>query len=421
MKRRQVAVISPEFPPLTNWGGVATFNDQLSRLLSARGYEVHCISYNPSWQFVRKQQASGGTHHLIGFKTNHRWFNVLYHRGIRPILVLLLSRFPDLLFFLEWNFYVLLYMNRLLKEHDFVAIHAVSYHSPALLIRLLHRSIPLIVHIQGPQEYLQPFIPGSLDSRIKARLESFFSLQLADVLVSCNRDLAITLGTRRGSPAASVYIPNFIVPSVNRMRPVRKDTVVYWGRIEHRKGIEPLVTAFSRFARRYPKATLWLIGTDEGLLRLGSRFVPLHEYLFAQDIPESVRTRIHHIPGISEKAALRGLVQTLNGIAVFPSLFEPFGFVNIEAMSWGIPTIGSTRGESARIITDGATGFLCEPSAAGILRALQKVRATETRVLAEIRAAAQREVRKKYSVQAVMSSYRDLYRRLGIEKDGTST
>lgn len=54
-------------------------------------------------------------------------------------------------------------------------------------------------------------------------------------------------------------------------------------------------------------------------------------------------------------------------IFVMASRNEPFGLVTIEAMSAGIPVVGSNSGGTAEIITDGESGLLVEPDDASKL------------------------------------------------------
>jgi glycosyltransferase involved in cell wall biosynthesis len=44
-----------------------------------------------------------------------------------------------------------------------------------------------------------------------------------------------------------------------------------------------------------------------------------------------------------------------------PSRFEPFGIAFVEAMSWGLPCIGTTSCAMPEIITDGRTGYVVPP------------------------------------------------------------
>jgi len=54
------------------------------------------------------------------------------------------------------------------------------------------------------------------------------------------------------------------------------------------------------------------------------------------------------------------LVQILSHAAVFacPSIYEPFGIVNLEAMACGVPIVASAVGGIPEIVEDGRTGFL---------------------------------------------------------------
>jgi len=46
---------------------------------------------------------------------------------------------------------------------------------------------------------------------------------------------------------------------------------------------------------------------------------------------------------------------------VFPSATETFGNVVLESLACGTPVVGANSGGVKNIITDGKTGFLCEP------------------------------------------------------------
>ncbi|MCB0037161.1 MAG: glycosyltransferase family 4 protein, partial [Anaerolineales bacterium] len=48
-------------------------------------------------------------------------------------------------------------------------------------------------------------------------------------------------------------------------------------------------------------------------------------------------------------------------LLVMPSEYESFGIVYLEAMSFGVPPVGSTAGAAKEIITHGENGFLIAP------------------------------------------------------------
>ena len=58
------------------------------------------------------------------------------------------------------------------------------------------------------------------------------------------------------------------------------------------------------------------------------------------------------------------LVQLYSHAAVFvtPSIYEPFGIINLEAMACETPVVGSAVGGIKEIVQDGINGFLVEPN-----------------------------------------------------------
>jgi alpha-maltose-1-phosphate synthase len=59
----------------------------------------------------------------------------------------------------------------------------------------------------------------------------------------------------------------------------------------------------------------------------------------------------------------REVIQLLTHATVFacPSLYEPLGIVNLEAMACGTAVVGSRTGGIPEVVADGVTGLLVEP------------------------------------------------------------
>jgi starch synthase len=66
---------------------------------------------------------------------------------------------------------------------------------------------------------------------------------------------------------------------------------------------------------------------------------------------------------ISGMLAKREVIQLLTHATVFvcPSLYEPLGIVNLEAMACGTAVVGSRVGGIPEVVADGKTGLLAPP------------------------------------------------------------
>ncbi len=122
---------------------------------------------------------------------------------------------------------------------------------------------------------------------------------------------------------------------VSRDRPLR---FVFVGALQARKGIPVLLEAWRREGWR--NAELWLVGPVAPQVR---RLIP--------DLPGL------RVQGPVPHANLPRLFSECD-VFVFPSLFEGFGLVILEAMACGLPVITTEATAGPDVMTDGKEGFL---------------------------------------------------------------
>jgi starch synthase len=127
-----------------------------------------------------------------------------------------------------------------------------------------------------------------------------------------------------------------------------KPSVVFVGRITRQKGLPYLLEA----AERLPEDVQLILcagapDTPEIKAEVESRVAAL------QSQRDGVVWITDHLPR-HELAAILTSATTF----ICPSIYEPLGIVNLEAMACGIPVVGTATGGIPEVVDDGVTGWL---------------------------------------------------------------
>ncbi len=133
--------------------------------------------------------------------------------------------------------------------------------------------------------------------------------------------------------------------------------VIFVGRITRQKGVPVLLRAASALV---PEAQLVLCAGAADTPELVAEVTGLVDGLRAS------RSGVIWIPEMLPK---REVIQLLTHATVFaiPSIYEPLGIVNLEAMACGTAVVGSRTGGIPEVVADGETGLLVPPGEPGPL------------------------------------------------------
>lgn len=377
----RIVLITPEYPPADRMGGIGTHSATVAPALAERGHEVLVVT-----------RGTPGTEERDGVRVerlHRRWLpdRAAEHLlSLRTIAATAESFRPDVVQAAEWE--------------------AEAW----WLARFRRR--PVVTRLATPTYLLEELNrpPPDRRSSLVRRLERDQTRRSAAVFAPSDAILERVGGDWELDPTRLDRIPNPIsIRQIERAGaaepPFSLPTrfIVFLGRIERRKGIEVLAAALPRVLEAHPELEALVIGRDPGeeggLLteRVGRAVAP-------------VARRVRFVGELPREQALAIVARA--EVAVFPSLWESFGYVALEAMALGRAVVASDAGGLAELLDDGRTGWLVPPGDPSALAdsLLTRLAADEDRrTVGE----AARRAASGYDVSAVVDRILALYERAG--------
>lgn len=330
----RVAMLTWEFPPRVV-GGLAMHVYDLSTSLAKSGVKVEVITCNS--QETREEEV------MDGVRVNRvNPYDVPSQDIVSwavQLNVSMLERAVQL-------------VNR---EGPFDVIHAhdwlVAYAGRALKHAY---QLPLIATIHATEAGRNNGLHNEVQNNI-SNIEWWLTFEAWKV-ICCSRYMVDEVKRVFGLPSDKVInIPNGVHPSRFRNRKPTPDfrnrfalpyekIIFYVGRLVQEKGVQVLIDSAYKVLSNVPDAKFVIAGTGpfEGFLRQKARDLGLgHKMLFTGYLNDEDRDNLYLVADV----------------AVFPSLYEPFGIVALEAMAAGTPVVVSDSGGLTEIIENNVDGL----------------------------------------------------------------
>jgi glycogen synthase len=288
---------------------------------------------------------------------------------------------------------------------DVVHTHTWYVGLGGMLVRSIH-DVPLVVTLHS----MEPLRPWKADQLGTGYAVSSWAERLA--VERADRVIAVSAQMRadilehfRVDPDRVVVIHNG-VDAQAFARTERRDAlarhgvrlpyVLFVGRISEQKGIFTLLEA----ADALPEGVeLVLCASSPDTPELQARL-------------EAAAAGRPMIRWINAMLPIDEVVQLYSHAAVFvcPSIYEPFGLINLEAMACGTPVVASRVGGIPEVVVDGETGLLVEPGdPVALADALRRVLDDPARA-ARMGEAGRRRVEANFSWDRIASLTLEVYR-----------
>lgn len=396
----RIALVSYEYPPETGFGGIGTYTRQAAQMLADRGHSVEVFAGALERSYSKHEE------------------NILLHRVYSSER----KSFPNALLEL---------FSRRHSQQPFDLVEGPEFMADSVVIRDNFPGIPHAVKLHTPSFLLKQLFIGQVDLTKKVRflLGGFLRGKnpkpywrydaSSDIEFKLTRSVPFILHPSRElgeivskkwniSSQQFIHLPYPFDPKDTFLRiPIKSDEtqfklISFIGRLEKRKGIFPLISAIPAICEKYPQVRFRFIGQAHpspipGLDMTEFMKKQLHLY----------KDRLEFTGSLSYDQIPLHLAET--DICIFPSLWENFPNVCLEAMSAGRAVIGSKNGGMADMLGNDEHGLLVDPyKPESIVSAIEKlIENPELRI--QLGQSAREKVLREYSYERIGALTEEIY------------
>jgi glycosyltransferase involved in cell wall biosynthesis len=349
-------------------GGIGTYALEMARLLSGRGHEVHLLT---------------GPHEGLAARAPGLLPGVRVHRVDLDEGRAALEAYPT--FPMRYAMAAHERVMALSAQRPFDSIEFPDYHAEGYFTIGAKRTLGVLAGTTlAVRLHSTSFLCREADAepRLDAEMATIehmerHTIAAADVLIAPAQRVL----DRAPAPLADhrqrrevIPLPLDVDVLVRDFGGERKEsgggmpTVLFFGKLQHLKGVQDLVDAAVLLLEGGTAARFMMIGNDSPTGPFGRSML---EHL-KRRIPAHLADSISFEPARPRNdlgAAIRAAA-----VCVFPSLWESFPLVCLEAMSLGAPVVVSDVGGLGEIVRDGESGLVCPAGDAGSLaRAIERL------------------------------------------------
>lgn len=352
MEKLKICFISKEYPPESHMGGIGTYTYIASTALAEQGHQVHVICCTKGKEKSLMQE---GVHvHRIPVHP----FLLNPHRLFYPVRLLKRKMSIQFLENQAWSYGAAEALRKLMVDTgiqvvEYAETNAEGYYAAKL------KGIGKVcrLHIGGFAESASN-LNDNFYSRYKTRNLEASSIRNADQITCPSRALADYTAEDMKLPRDKIIVfPNPMDPEYINIPPQPKNQfeqhLLFVGRIERRKGVEILLSAFVNLINKFPETKLRLIGHD-----YGHYYDPVKKKDIIKELLEkyNIKDQVEFISRIGRDELIHHFKWA--DALVVPSINENLPYVVLEGMSRGKLVIASDCGGIPEMIRHDETGML---------------------------------------------------------------
>ncbi len=343
----KIAILVPSWPPGAATNGIVTYAGYLIPALRRLGHEIYILTYNLTLHNPEDKDLRA-----IDLRRYSRK-ETIWHRVFSRV-------FPSAANFNRTSGRIVAAITELVASEKLDVLEIEETHGWSFAVSRLNL-LPVVVRLHGPW-FVNSIGTGDRGNAINRHREEREAQGIADAqMVTSPSANIIQLVKERydlGLPN-SVLIQNPMpaAPSGGKwnLTTCNRNTLLFVGRIDKRKGADLVIKAFVDLASRHEQLRLIMAGPDTGIIDEQGHLSSFDTFVRA-NVPESIRQRLVFLGPVAnaEVTSLR----TRCFATIVAARFEVTPYSVLEAMSLGCPLIATAVGGIPELITDHRNGLL---------------------------------------------------------------
>lgn len=340
-----IAFVSNEYPPNVR-AGLGRYSERIVKYFLQDGHKLTVFASNsgdlPIYEGGEPLTVYRPIHRWIGGLLRSEWLN-----RWRTVEILLLA-LNVLLFSIDSFFLIRRLQKR--AHFDVIAFHDTTSSPVGAILMGLLLPIPLVFHVHSTETTMTPYAVVKDPLKIIRWLERWLAHLATKIIVLSPEQVELLVG--EGWESSKLICvphgydgPNLLATPVEQpaercacLEQLRQHLhlastdrlITFVGRLVTVKGVHTLIQAMPIVLQAVPNARLVLVGEGKGR----GKDAKVANMIESLGVTEQVYA--YHA-FLDSKSVMQHML--LADLCVFPSIYEPFGLVAVEAMSLGKATV----------------------------------------------------------------------------------
>lgn len=382
-------------------GGFGTYVDNITRELVKLGHEVSIVCLGYKRQILNDK---GRDIHVITppFQSLLFFLNKIPLKFMQRLVSF--TRYP-----LGFSYAAAITIVKKNQTKHFQLIEAGDFAGEAIVLLLLKRfgliKTPVVIKLHTPSFVIREF---NQEKRslfyILIELLEKYCIKWSDVIYSPTRALKRLVESHFQKRVAQI-IP-YPIKSISSNSSVKRDKtlILYAGKIQFKKGVADLITAFAILVKKNPQLHLVLIGQETYV-----NGVSFKESLMSLIEKLNIVKRVTFLPPVTQKNLFNYYRKA--AVLVVPSHWENFPNVILEAGLTATPVVATKTGGIIEMVEHKKTGLLVKPRSPQSLKSKVQYVLKHKSYAVTLGNNLRKHIRKNYSARKIVKITLKFYQR----------